>query len=123
MSTLSPTTSEPLIIQGSLQVIAGRLCDVYGRKKGLFVGAGIWITSGLLTTFMPVSTAKFSKPMTDQQNLASINIFRAFAGIGAAIILPAATGIVGAQYPAGRKRTLAFVAMSAGESRWPRVGN
>lgn len=52
--------------------------------------------------------------LTDKQNLASINVCRALSGVGAAILLPASSGIVGALYPAGKKRTLAFVAISAG---------
>lgn len=48
------------------------------------------------------------------QNLPALNVCRALSGLGAATLLPASSGIVGAMYPAGKKRTLAFVAISAG---------
>ena len=47
----------PAYGQGCFQVIAGRLCDIYGRKKGLLLGAAIWILFSVLSIFMPVSSA------------------------------------------------------------------
>ena len=40
---------------------------------------------------------------------------RGFVGAGAAVLIPAAAGMIGANFPPGKKRTLAFVAVSCGE--------
>jgi len=75
-----------------------------------------WTVPTILSSFMPVS------PFPDYidlriQNLASLNVCRGLAGIGAAVVLPAAAGMIGTMYPSGRKRTLAFVAVTCGEFR------
>lgn len=41
---------------------------------------------------------------------------RGIVGAGAAVIIPAAAGMIGSIYPPGRKRTFAFVAVSCGQS-------
>nr|XP_019000195.1 uncharacterized protein I203_07354 [Kwoniella mangroviensis CBS 8507]OCF63656.1 hypothetical protein I203_07354 [Kwoniella mangroviensis CBS 8507] len=85
---------------GCFQLIAGRLCDIFGRKRGYLTGClGLMLTN-IISTFMP--------------NLASLSVFRALAGIASAIALPASAGIIGSLYPAGRLRTLAFAAITCG---------
>jgi hypothetical protein len=41
--------------KGCFQVIAGRCCDVYGRKRGLYCGMLVWVLSNVASTFMPVN--------------------------------------------------------------------
>ncbi|WVW84950.1 hypothetical protein I302_106986 [Kwoniella bestiolae CBS 10118] len=89
-----------MLTWGCFQLIAGRLCDIFGRKRGYMIGClGLMVTN-IISTFMP--------------NLASLNVFRALAGIASAIVLPASAGIIGSLYPAGRLRTLAFAAITCG---------
>lgn len=87
-------------VQGCLQLIAGRLCDVFGRKRGYIIGCVTSTLFNIMATFMP--------------NLASLNVARALSGISAAIILPASSGLIGSLYPPGRRRTLAYAAISCG---------
>ncbi|OCF75422.1 hypothetical protein I204_04277 [Kwoniella mangroviensis CBS 8886] len=89
---------------GCFQLIAGRLCDIFGRKRGYLTGClGLMLTN-IISTFMP--------------NLAGLSVFRALAGIASAIALPASAGIIGSLYPAGRLRTLAFAAITCGTWTW-----
>jgi len=53
--------------------------------------------------------------IADGQNLASLNVCRAFFGLGSSVAMPAAAGMIGTIFPPGRKRTYAFVAVSCGE--------
>nr|XP_018262110.1 uncharacterized protein I303_05125 [Kwoniella dejecticola CBS 10117]OBR84268.1 hypothetical protein I303_05125 [Kwoniella dejecticola CBS 10117] len=90
-----------MLTWGCFQLIAGRLCDIFGRRRGYLLGClGLMLTN-IVSTFMP--------------NLASLNVFRALAGISSAIVLPASAGIIGSLYPSGRLRTLAFAAITCGE--------
>jgi hypothetical protein len=41
--------------QGSSQIVAGRCCDIYGRKRMYHYGMILLILSNTLSTFMPVS--------------------------------------------------------------------
>ena len=50
------------------------------------------------------------------QDLPSLNVCRALTGLGSALALPASAGLIGAMYPAGRARSLAFTAVSCGAS-------
>lgn len=69
----------------------------------------------IVATFMPVGFIQLRGGCrADAQNLASLNVVRALTGIASAISLPASSGIVGALYPPGRKRTLAYVAITCG---------
>ncbi|WVQ65328.1 uncharacterized protein L199_003504 [Kwoniella botswanensis] len=89
-----------MLTWGCFQLIAGRCCDVFGRKRGYLIGClGLMLTN-IISTFMP--------------NLSSLNVFRALAGIASAIVLPASAGIIGSLYPAGKSRTLAFAAITCG---------
>lgn len=49
-----------------------------------------------------------------KQNLAGLNVCRGIYAIGQAVTNPAAAGMIGMIFPAGRKRVLAYVAISAG---------
>jgi MFS family permease len=53
------------------------------------------------------------------QNLPSLNVCRGFSGLSSAIMLPASSGLIGSLFPAGRKRTLAYVAITCGECNVP----
>ena len=49
-------------------------------------------------------------------NLAGLNVCRGLTGVSCAIMLPASAGLIGALYPQGKKRTLAFAAITCGMS-------
>jgi MFS family permease len=44
-----------LTLKGSLQIIAGRCCDIYGRKRAFHVGMACFVIATFLSAFMPVS--------------------------------------------------------------------
>jgi EmrB/QacA subfamily drug resistance transporter len=66
--------------------IYGRLADLYGRKRVLFFGLGIFLIGCVLCGFAP--------------SMLWLVIFRAIQGIGAGAILPVSLTIVGDAYPA-----------------------
>ena len=103
--------------QGSSQIVAGQCCDLYGRKRMYHYGMILLILSNTLSTFMPVRLLPISPYSTiaDGQNVASLNVCRAFFGLGSSVAMPAAAGMIGTMFPPGRKRTYAFVAVSCGE--------
>ncbi|KAI9634765.1 major facilitator superfamily domain-containing protein [Dioszegia hungarica] len=68
--------------------------------RGLLLGLAGHLVCNLAAVFMP--------------NLASLNVFRALTGVCLSFMYPAAAGIVGVLYPAGRPRTLAFVGITCG---------
>jgi MFS family permease len=77
------------------------------------VGCGIYGLSNVLSAFMPVG--ELVATCVDRKNLAGLNICRGIAGIGAAIMHPAAAGVIGSMYPSGRPRSMAFAAITCGE--------
>lgn len=66
--------------------IYGRLADLYGRKRILFFGLGLFLVGCVLCGFA--------------QSMLWLVIFRAIQGIGAGAILPVTLTIVGDAYPA-----------------------
>ena len=78
-----------LLTQAVTIPIYGRLADLYGRKRVLFIGAGVFLLGSALCGFawgMPALVA-----------------FRGLQGIGAGAIMPIATTIVGDIYPASER--------------------
>ncbi|KAL3252643.1 hypothetical protein ABHI18_009973 [Aspergillus niger] len=80
------------LTQGTFVLVTGRLGDVYGHKILLLVGGFVFS----LWTFICCASDDF----------AVFNIARAFAGVGSALIMPNAIGIIGTTYPPGRMRNL-----------------
>jgi MFS family permease len=68
----------------------------------------LFILPNLLSAFMPVSPGRLSR--------LKLNVCRGFVGAGAAVLIPAAAGMIGSIYPPGKKRTFAFIAVSCGKS-------
>ena len=66
--------------------IYGRMADLYGRKRVLFVGLGIFLVGCVLCGFAP--------------SMLWLVIFRALQGIGAGAVMPVTLTIVGDAYPA-----------------------
>ncbi|RXK36163.1 hypothetical protein M231_06568 [Tremella mesenterica] len=89
-----------MLTLGCFQVIAGRLCDVYGRKRGLLIGCFTFIIFNVLSAVMP--------------NAIGLIILRGFTGLSSASLLPSSAGLIGILYPKGRKRTFAFTVITTG---------
>jgi MFS family permease len=93
---------------------------MFGRKRAFHFSMILLIVPTILSAFMPVSRfsscCRLRRSWLILQNLAALNVCRGIAGIGGAIVQPASAGMIGTMYPAGRKRTLAFVAVTCGES-------
>lgn len=66
--------------------IYGRMADLYGRKRVLFVGLVIFLVGCVLCGFAP--------------SMLMLVVFRAIQGIGAGAIMPVTLTIVGDAYPA-----------------------
>ncbi len=66
--------------------IYGRMADLYGRKRVLFVGLGIFLVGCVLCGFAP--------------SMLMLVVFRALQGIGAGAVMPVTLTIVGDAYPA-----------------------
>ncbi|EIW67477.1 hypothetical protein TREMEDRAFT_64068 [Tremella mesenterica DSM 1558] len=89
-----------MLTWGCFQVIAGRLCDVYGQKRGLLIGCFTFIIFNVLSAVMP--------------NAIGLIILRGFTGLSSALLLPSSAGLIGILYPKGRKRTFAFTVITTG---------
>ena len=88
----------------------------------LWSKAGASLRDGLVhstESFIHIYAGKWTKTLqknANLQNLAALNVCRGFVGAGAAVLIPAAAGMIGSIYPPGRKRTFAFIAISCGQS-------
>ncbi|WWC61211.1 uncharacterized protein I303_103791 [Kwoniella dejecticola CBS 10117] len=87
------------LTNGCLLLISGRLADVYGRKLLLLIGMFWFALWSLLGGFM--------------QDGVGLVISRAMTGLGAAMAMPSATGIIAHTYT-GRARQIAFACYGAG---------
>jgi MFS family permease len=54
VSMLSHSRREDAHGQGCFLLLAGRLCDVLGRKRGFLFGCSTYIMWNIVCTFMPV---------------------------------------------------------------------
>ncbi|WWC69543.1 uncharacterized protein I206_103485 [Kwoniella pini CBS 10737] len=87
------------LTNGCLLLISGRLADIYGRKLLLLIGMCWFALWSLLGGFM--------------QDGVGLVISRAMTGLGAAMAMPSATGIIAHTYN-GRARQIAFACYGAG---------
>ncbi|THH29111.1 hypothetical protein EUX98_g5075 [Antrodiella citrinella] len=87
---------------GCLLIPAGRLADLYGRRKVFIIGC--------------VFQGAFSLGCGFAGDLITISILRGFQGIGGACTIPASLGILAHAFPPGQARSVAFATFSAG---WP----
>jgi len=80
-----------LLAQAVTIPIYGRLADLYGRKRVLFFGTGVFLVGSTLCGFAP--------------SMLALILFRALQGLGAGAILPIASTIIGDIYsPAERAK-------------------
>jgi len=83
------------VANGCFLLTSGRLADLYGRRRVFFVGSAIYLVFTILCGVA--------------QNGLMLFIMRAFQGLGSALCVPGAVGIVGATYHRYNKRkALAF---------------
>jgi EmrB/QacA subfamily drug resistance transporter len=88
---------------GGLLLFAGRLADLFGRRKMFVVGLALFVASSLLCGLA-------WSPLV-------LVVFRAAQGLGAAIVAPAALSIISTTFPEGRERNFAmglWTAVAAG---------
>jgi EmrB/QacA subfamily drug resistance transporter len=88
---------------GGFLLLAGRLSDLYGRRRMFVLGLVLFTASSLACGLAG------SPPM--------LVAFRAAQGLGAAIVAPAALAIISSTFPEGRERNLAmgvWTAVAAG---------
>src|SRR5258708_33699808 len=96
----------------ALIVTAGRLADVFGRRRCLLAGATVFAVASLLCGIAPT--------------ISVLVIGRVLQGAGGALMLPAGMAIISVVYnaeePAVALGTLVGVAVVAPSVRAPRVG-
>jgi EmrB/QacA subfamily drug resistance transporter len=88
---------------GGFLLLAGRLADLFGRRKMFVAGLALFTISSLLCGLAGSALALVA--------------FRAAQGLGAAIVAPAALAIISTMFPEGRERNLAmgvWTAVAAG---------
>jgi MFS family permease len=85
------------LTHGAFVLISGRIGAIYGHKKILLVGGAWWVLWSVINGFCTRSLITFA-------------IARAFAGIGAAFVMPNIVAIIGITFPPGKMRnfTLGF---------------
>jgi EmrB/QacA subfamily drug resistance transporter len=88
---------------GGFLLLAGRLADLFGRRRMFVLGLALFAASSLLCglAWSPLALV----------------FFRAAQGLGAAIVAPAALAIISTTFPEGRERNLAmgvWTAVAAG---------
>jgi MFS family permease len=85
------------LTHGAFVLISGRIGAVYGHKNVVLVGGAWWVAWSVVNGFCTRSLVTFA-------------IARAFAGIGAAFVMPNIVAIIGITFAPGRMRnfTLGF---------------
>ncbi len=69
-----------LVVQAALQPIAGKLGDLFGRRRLLLLGLAIFLTSSVLAASLP--------------NLTALICFRSGQAVGGALVVPSAMALV-----------------------------
>jgi EmrB/QacA subfamily drug resistance transporter len=88
---------------GGFLLLAGRLADLFGRRKMFVTGLALFAASSL---FCGLAVSPLA-----------LVVSRAFQGLGAAIVAPAALSIISITFPEGRQRNFAmgvWTAVAAG---------
>jgi MFS family permease len=83
-----------------LQLLWGRLADVYGRRL-IFIWGSVFFT---ITSIIPPFIT----------NEIGFDIMRGLQGLAAAAMAPTALGILGVTFPPGRMKDIAFGCFGAG---------
>ena len=100
-----------MVTLGALMVPAGRLADIFGRKRALLAGVALFGLASLLCAVAP--------------SVATLVGFRALQGAGAALIFPASVSVITNAFPpeqAGRKIGLAYGIAGLGNAAGPLIG-
>lgn len=82
-------------------LVFGGLADTLGRKTLFVVGTALFAALSLAVSFAPTSL--------------SFILLMAALGVAPAILSPAGAGILGATFPTGRIKTIAFASLGAGQ--------
>jgi MFS family permease len=94
VSCLFPNIDEILensLTHGAFVLVSGRIGAVYGHQNTVLLGGAWWILWSVINGFC-------------NQSLISFAIARAFAGVGAAFVMPNIVAIIGTTFPPGRMR-------------------
>jgi len=100
-----------MVTLGALMVPAGRLADIFGRKRALLTGIAVFGLASLLCAIAP--------------SVATLVAFRALQGAGAALIFPASVSVITNAFPAaqaGRMIGLAYGIAGLGNAAGPLIG-
>lgn len=84
---------------GGTLLLGGRLGDLYGRRRTLVAGLGVFATAVLIAGLAP--------------GLGVLVAARALEGLGAAAAVPAGLALIGSLYPPGAARTRALSLLAA----------
>jgi len=88
-------------VNGTFLLVGGSLADIIGRKTLFIIGTALFIIFSIV-----VSTARTSLQFT---------VYMAVLGLAPAVLSPAGAGILGATFPPGRTKNMAFAALGAGQ--------
>ncbi|KAG9006694.1 hypothetical protein FRB94_014149 [Tulasnella sp. JGI-2019a] len=94
-------TSMYALVNGAFLLLAGGLADTLGRKTLFLAGTALFVVLSLAVSFANSSI--------------SFTILMALLGLAPALLAPAGTGILGAVFPTGRVKTMAFASLGAGQ--------
>ena len=100
-----------MVTLGAFMVPAGRLADIFGRKRALMAGIALFGLTSLLCAVAPSVT--------------TLVVFRALQGMGAALIFPASVSVITnafAPTQSGRMIGLAYGIAGLGNAAGPLVG-
>ena len=100
-----------MVTLGALMVPAGRLADIFGRKKILLIGIALFGLASLLCAIAA--------------SAATLVAFRALQGAGAALIFPASVSVITNAFPpaqSGRMIGLAYGIAGLGNAAGPLIG-
>ncbi|KAI0917514.1 hypothetical protein AcW1_007305 [Taiwanofungus camphoratus] len=97
------------LTSGCLLLTFGRLADLYGRKRAFLLGN--------------LCLGVFCLGCGFAQNEITLDVLRAFQGMGAAACIPASLGILAHAFPPSRIRSVAFATFAAGAPIGAAVGN
>jgi len=100
-----------MVTLGALMVPAGRLADIFGRKRVLLIGIAVFGLASLLCAIAP--------------SVATLVGFRALQGGGAALIFPASVSVITNAFPprqASRMIGLAYGIAGLGNAAGPLIG-
>ncbi|WP_138473456.1 MFS transporter [Poseidonocella sp. HB161398] len=98
-ATLPWIVNSYILAFGGLLLFGGRVGDVYGRRRVLRIGMGIFTLASLLCGVAPNSEILIAS--------------RGIQGVGAALTAPNALALITATFPAGRERNSAMATYGA----------